>query len=385
MRPRLQSLLTLLALLLTSACNNRPAPTRSAPRHTEAVSSPTSAATPVSIANPSPSPNRSEPTAATTSTSAPTTPVATRSRNELTLLQYAPNGSLVAVTQSALLLVDTTSLAVIWSVPLAGACCGAVAVADDLVAGIGDGGSAVYVWDMASGQMLRRIEAAPAQVATLALSPDGSTLGTGGESQIQLWDVLTGQPGASWPTGDDGLSAFPWTSRITNLAFASDAQTLFSANAWTGQVMQWDLPSGTLAASFVLTNSMSYQFTPDGSQLLVEFNDYGFEMRNPRTGGLNSSHPQMIGAVGYNTFSGDGQRVAVWGYNTAKGPVAGVWDLGSGQLLQEIPCRGSSSPCWSLVALSPDGATLALSNTSRGKIFVFDVATGAAVGELSVR
>jgi WD40 repeat protein len=384
MPSQVKSLVTLLAFLLASACSTPPAPTRAVVVPTEPPVPPSSSAPTAGVANPGPSSSPSLSTLTPTGPTAIPTPVATRSRNQLTLLQYAPNGSLVVVTQAALLLVDPTSLAVIWSAPVAGDCCASVAVADNALAGIGDGASAAYLWDIASGQMVHRLEDASAQFSTLALSPDGSLLATGGNSRIQVWDALTGQAGASWTTGDDGFSAFPWTSRVTNLAFAQDASTLFSANWWTGQVTQWDLSSGTLAASFAFTNTIRYRFTPDASQLLVEFNDYGFEMHNPRTGALNARHPQIIGAPGSHTFSADAQRVAVWGYNTSAGPVAGVWDLGTGQLLQEVPCRGYSSPCWSQVVLSPDGGTLALSDESRDEIAFFDVATGAAKGEFLV-
>ena len=304
--------------------------------------------------------------------------------NSISSFRYAPDGRLLVVTERLVELLDPATQQVQWSASAAEGCCAAVAMSGSLVGGIGAQGGLVVVWDTATGQELFRLTDSAGHFSTLALSRDGGTLATGEFGQIRLWDAHTGQPRAAWATGDEGIKAYPWTAGITNLAFALDDQSLFSANSYSGQVIRWDAASDALLSSFVLTNTVNYDFTPDATQILADFNQYGFELRNIRTGALQTSHDKIIGASGFETFSGDGQRIAVWGYNTDHGSMAAVWQLATDTLLQQFSVGSLDRPGWRHGALSPDGGTLALSDEHAAEIVFFDVASGKVIGRYTV-
>jgi WD40 repeat protein len=51
----------------------------------------------------------------------------------------------------------------------------------------------IRLWDIASGQVVSRIEAHDRGVHALAFSPDGSMLASGGGGFVKVWDVATGR------------------------------------------------------------------------------------------------------------------------------------------------------------------------------------------------
>jgi LysM repeat protein len=311
-------------------------------------------------------------------------PVTAPAASGLTGFTFAPDGGLYVLTAQALRLLDPATRQMRWTTPITESTYPTIALGGNVVAAIAGGGGYVEAWDARSGQPLYRLADSARPFSTLAFSRAGQTLATGEYAKIRLWDAHTGAARAAWPTGDEALKAYPSTAGITNLAFSQDDRSLFSANWWTRQVMRWDAATHGLQSSFVLTNVVRYDFTPDASHLLADFDQYGFEFRNPRTGTLEVTHAQIIGAAGFETFSADGQRVAVWGYNTAQGSTAAVWELATDTLVQQFAVGSLDRPGWSRAALNADGSLLALSDERADQIHFFDVATGKEIGSFSV-
>src|SRR5262249_17688539 len=100
-----------------------------------------------------------------------------------------------------------------------------------LFAAAGTGGAA-HVWDLATGQIVRKLEGPPGQVAFLAFAPDGRTVATGGWAQtLQVWDL---------PTGKERARLAGHRRDITCLAFSPDGRRLVSGSGDTTALV-WDV------------------------------------------------------------------------------------------------------------------------------------------------
>jgi WD40 repeat protein len=100
------------------------------------------------------------------------------------------------------------------------------------------GGTAVLVWDAASGRETQRLECG-GRVVHLAFSPDGKVLAVGGPGPIRLWD----------PAGGRSLGTWGQFQGVGRLAFSADGKTLTAVasdeKGATGlKVSVWDVAKG---------------------------------------------------------------------------------------------------------------------------------------------
>jgi WD40 repeat protein len=96
----------------------------------------------------------------------------------------------------------------------------------------GGDGPALHLWDVSTGQSVRKFEATGA-VRVVAFAPDGKTLAAAGENgAVGLWDVATGKLRQRF----EGHRGAVWS-----LAFAPDGRTLASGSQDT-TILIWDVP-----------------------------------------------------------------------------------------------------------------------------------------------
>ena len=70
-------------------------------------------------------------------------------------------------------------------------------------------------------------------VYSLAYSPDGNTLASGGDSRIRLWDAATGNL----------INTFEGSPSVYSLAYSPDGRTLASGGRWR-DVHLWNATTG---------------------------------------------------------------------------------------------------------------------------------------------
>jgi RNA polymerase sigma factor (sigma-70 family) len=123
----------------------------------------------------------------------------------------------------------------------------------------------VRLWDVAAGKEVRVIETG-AIVAAVAFAPDGKVLATGlGDGRVVLWDAATGKELRALAGATDSTYA---------LAFSPDSRLLAAAGPVekdkkrTNQARLWDARTGELLRSWEDT-AASLAFTPDGRALAV--------------------------------------------------------------------------------------------------------------------
>ena len=226
----------------------------------------------------------------------------------------------------------------------------------------------VMLWDVARGlprgEPLRgRREA----VNSVAFSPDGQTLASGGVSgTITLWDVAGHRPRGEPLAGHAG--------GVASVAFSPDGQTLVSGGE-DSTVILWDVPTGRPRGDALRAHTRvgpglqavrSVAFSPDGRTLASGGDDgtiilWDVATARPRGEPLRAH----VGGVSSVAFSPDGRTLASGGQDrTASGEISGtviLRDIATGRPRGE-PLAGHAGGLVSSVAFSPDGQTLASSS-----------------------
>jgi WD40 repeat protein len=93
------------------------------------------------------------------------------------------------------------------------------------------------LWDAATGRLIRSFEGHTGLVKSVAFSPDGTHVVSGGEDEmLKLWDVATGQ--------------LIWTSKghsggVNSVAISPDGTRVLVGN-WGGTLELWDAATGRL-------------------------------------------------------------------------------------------------------------------------------------------
>jgi hypothetical protein len=218
----------------------------------------------------------------------------------------------------------------------------------------------VKVWDAQTGQQILSLQGHTGPVYSVAISPDGKRLASGGgiwhkPREVKVWDAQTGQ---------EILSLKGHANAVNSVAFSPDGQRLVSGGDTTLKV--WDAQTGqeTLSLKGHTDRIMSVAFSP-GSQRLVSGSwDETVKVWDAQTGLLIFTLNGHTGQVWSVAFSPDGKRLAsASGDRTVK-----VWDAGTGQ--ETLSLKGHTDWVRS-VAFSPDGKRL-VSGSQNGTLILWD-------------
>jgi serine/threonine-protein kinase len=181
----------------------------------------------------------------------------------------------------------------------------------------------VYLWSPVTGQLVRPIGGSAAPFATaLAFSPDSKTLATaenfpGGKQMVYLWNPATGRPFAA-------LSA-PALSAIPSVAFSPDGKMIAVSGGLNGSTSIWDTATRKRLVTFTDPRSFGVavvRFSPDSEMLAAGDMNGKTYLWNMRTQTLAATLtdpggqvPPVLGGEDRNqvmsvAFSPDGKTLA---------------------------------------------------------------------------
>ncbi len=206
------------------------------------------------------------------------------------------------------------------------------------------------IWDLQTGNKIRHLPTSR-RVPWVAYSPDGQTaLGAIGEYEeeagdVVLWDVETGQEIRRFVGHPAG---------VTTVAFSPDGQTAVSTGL-QGAIILWDVATGQEIRRFRGHEAdgpdgmaFTVDLSPDGRRLLTGFNRGKVVLWDVATG---QEIRQLVGHIAVPDgvlFSPDGQHAFSAGWDT----LAIYWDLTDGSIIHRL--TDHSTAIYAL-ALSPDG------------------------------
>jgi WD40 repeat protein len=109
------------------------------------------------------------------------------------------------------------------------------------------------LWNVTTGEELRRFEGHSDWVTSVAFSPDGHQALSGSDT-VRLWDVATGEE----------LHRFSEARQVNSVAFSSNGRRVL-AGGRDRAVRLWDVASGRLLGSVCHQNWVyCVAFSPDG-------------------------------------------------------------------------------------------------------------------------
>jgi WD40 repeat protein len=235
----------------------------------------------------------------------------------------------------------------------------------------------VRLWDVKTGKELRRIDAHKAMVGRVAFSPDGKILASRGalDGSVRLWDPVTGKELARF-TGLNNIN--PWRfNHDTALAFSPDGKTLVATAR--NNLVFFDVASAAevrRVPSHVYGITVAY--SPDGKLFATGGVDEGKDVyslriwdaataKELRKCTLPKNEPPTYLAWDPNN---NGQFAAVIAEDDMH-----VFDSASGKEVTRIPYYWPSRAVY-----SPDGKVLAASG-SGPKVRLWDPSNGKELAQ----
>ena len=217
----------------------------------------------------------------------------------------------------------------------------------------------ISLWDLTTGQLLRTLSGHIDAVHHVAFNPNGNILASGcQDGSIKLWDIYTGQ---------ELFTLNGHLGWVRSVEFSPDGNTLVSG-ADDGNIKLWDINTGQELSNFKKHDRVvcSAIYSPDGRTIASRaFDTTKILLWDPITGQdiLTLENHRNGGELAY---SPDGTILVNGSIDTTT-----FWDPILGQKIRDLIDDFNSNG----ISFSPDGTMLARS-TGRDIIKIWNVATG---------
>ncbi len=222
----------------------------------------------------------------------------------------------------------------------------------------------LYLWEIATGKVVRKFVGHTRPDNQLAVSPDGKRMLSWGEDwTLRLWDVETGKE----------LKKLEGHTEKAEGVFSPDGKLILTFSP-DKTLRLWDADSGKeLKKLEGHEAAVTGCFSPDGKQVLSSSPDRTVRLWDVETGKeirrFEGPEDKVLGAY----FLAGGRQVAA----RCDDRKFRVWETASGKLLREIDLSDVGGDHWSMTA-SPDGR-LGLVNHEDGSVRVYDLASGKEI------
>ncbi|MCK4900349.1 MAG: WD40 repeat domain-containing protein, partial [Anaerolineales bacterium] len=233
------------------------------------------------------------------------------------------------------------------------------------ISGSHDG--SLILWDLETGKILQHMvneeqEAGLIRVTALAYSPDGRRALASSDFTVNLWDLETGQ--MIYTLGS-------YNSSVTKVAFSPNGRYGASIDQ-AGELRIWDLETGEMVSD--LKNNVGYselEYSPDGQYIISGLFDVGLWSL---TNGAEVRQFVHGGALPDVAYSPDGRTaIAVERFQDLH-----LWDLDAGNKILHIDLPEAA---WE-VAYTIDGGSALVTFFLVGDVIQYDLSTGAEIQRL---
>jgi mitogen-activated protein kinase organizer 1 len=211
------------------------------------------------------------------------------------------------------------------------------------------GDRAVFLWDVATAQTLRRFagnQGHSARINCVAFAGDGDSVLVSGsfDASVRIWDVRSQNPKPIMVLEDARDSVSCVLAGPAAAGAAGEHEIL--AGSVDGRVRCYDLRKGVVHTDVIGTSVTSLQRTRDGRGLLVGALDSEIRLMDRDAGGLLKAYKHEgweNKEFRMRSVFGGNERWVLCGNEDVKGDdgVVVVWDTLSGNVVQRVNVSGS--------------------------------------------